>query len=99
MPTTERLTSLRLNANSVQCVALFASGLQPSDAPTAEMVARTINRTVRQFGTAGCTGRMAQEFGEHPDMAARRMRWVRQLAQMTDPYVTPRREAGDGRDL
>ena len=63
------------------------------------MVARTINRMVRQFGTAGCTGRMAQEFGEHPDMAARRMRWVRQLAQMADPYVTPRQEAGDGRDL
>jgi hypothetical protein len=29
---------------------------------------------------------MAQEFGDHPEVAARRMRWVRQLtAQATDP--------------
>lgn len=100
MPTSEGLTLLRLvDVNSVRCDALFASGLQPSDAPTAEMVARAINRTLRQFGTSGCTGRIAQEFGDHPDTAARWMRWVLQLAQVTDPDVTPRREAGDGRDL
>lgn len=29
----------------------------------------------------GCAGRMAQEFGDHPDAAASRMSWVRQLAQ------------------
>jgi len=84
MPTTEGLTLLRQDVNSVRCDALFASGLQPSDAPTAEMVARAINRMVRQFGTGGCTGRMAQEFGDHPDMAAKRMRWVRQLVQVAD---------------
>ena len=54
-------------------------GLQPSDAPTAGMVAAAITRAVRQFGAGGCAGRMAQEFGDHPDAAARRMRWVRQL--------------------
>lgn len=32
-----------------------------------------------------CVGRMAQEFGDHADMAAKRMRWVRQLtAQATN---------------
>ena len=28
---------------------------------------------------ADSAGRMAQDFGDHPDAAARRMRWVRQL--------------------
>jgi hypothetical protein len=64
------------------CEALFASALQPSDSPTAEMVAEAISSTVRQFGVRGCAGRMAQEFGDHPDAAASRMRWVRQLAHV-----------------
>jgi hypothetical protein len=64
-------------------VALFASGLQPSDAPTAAMAAEAITATVRRFGIHGCLSRMAQEFGDHPDAAAERMRWVCQLtAQM-----------------
>lgn len=70
----------RLNVNDARCEALFASGLQRSDAPTAEMVAEVIGRTVRQFGIRGCASRMAQEFGDHPEAAAERMRWVRQLA-------------------
>jgi hypothetical protein len=43
------------------------------------MVATAISRAVQQFGVGGCVGRMAQEFGDHPDAAASRMRWVRQL--------------------
>jgi hypothetical protein len=66
----------RLNLN----VALFASGLQRSDALTAEAVAEAISRTVRQFGVSGCVRLMAQEFGDHPEAARDRMRWVRQLA-------------------
>ena len=62
--------------------ALFASALQPSDSPTAEMVAEAISSSVRQFGVGGCVGRMAHEFGDHPDAAANRMRWVRQLAHV-----------------
>jgi hypothetical protein len=60
--------------------ALFASRLQPSDAPTAGMVATAIEDALQQFGVRGCAGRMAQEFGDHPDAAARRMRWVHDLA-------------------
>jgi hypothetical protein len=62
------------------CEALFASGLQPSDTPTAEAVAEAITVAIRQFGIRGCAGRMAREFGDHPDAAAERMRWVRRLA-------------------
>jgi len=83
MPRTTQLAMTR--PNEARCEALFASGLQPSDAPTAEMVAAAITRTVRQFGTGGCAGRMAQEFGDHPEAAARRMRWVRQLVQAAAP--------------
>ena len=63
-----------------RCEALFASGLQRSDAPTAEMVAEAIKGSMRRFGIDGCASRMAQEFGDHPDAAAERMRWIRQLA-------------------
>ena len=40
----------------------------------------SISRAVRRFGARCCVSRMAQEFGDHPEMAADRMRWVRQLA-------------------
>ena len=80
MPATTQLAMARPNVNDARCAALFASVLQPSDVPTAEMAGRAINCTVRQFGIGGCAGRMAREFGDHPDAAAQRMRWVRQLA-------------------
>ena len=79
MPTATQITVTQLDVNGARCQALFSSGLQPSDAPTAGMVAIAISRAVQQFGIGGCAGRMAQEFGDHPDAAARRMRWVRQL--------------------
>jgi hypothetical protein len=69
-----------LNVDDAWCEALFASALQRSAAPTAESVAAAISRAVRRFGTRGCVSRMAQEFGDHPQAAAERMRWVRQLA-------------------
>ena len=43
------------------------------------MVAEAVRVTVRQFGAGGCASRMAQEFGDHPEVAAERMRWVRSL--------------------
>jgi hypothetical protein len=61
----------RLNVGGADHGALFASWLQPSEAPTAERVAEAINWAVRRFGTGGCIGRMAQEFGDHPEAAAR----------------------------
>jgi hypothetical protein len=79
MPTATQITVTRLDLAGARCPALFCSGLQPSDAPDAGMVVTAISRAVRQFGIGGCAGRMAQEFGDHPDAAAGRMRWVRQL--------------------
>ena len=72
-----------LDVSDTWCEALFASWLQPSDAPTAQTVAEAITFAMGHFGIRGCVGRMAQEFGDHPDAAAERMRWVRQLAAET----------------
>jgi hypothetical protein len=79
MPTATQITVTQPDTTGARSPALFCSGLQPSDTPTASMVATAISRAVQQFGVGGCAGRMAQEFGDHPDAAARRMRWVRQL--------------------
>ena len=79
MPTATQITLTPLDQNGVRCQALFSSTLQTSDTPTADMVATAISRAVQQFGIGGCAGQMAQEFGDHPDAAATRMRWVRQL--------------------
>jgi hypothetical protein len=85
----------RLNVNDVRCVALFASELQRSDAPGPEALAEVIRRTVRRFGIAGCASRMAQEFGDHPDAAAHRMRWIRQLSDEPPvPAVSATRARG-----
>ena len=76
-------TPARQTITSARRAALFASELQRSDAPTAAMAAQAITATVRRFGIHGCLSRMAQEFGDHPDAAAARMRWICQLtAQM-----------------
>lgn len=80
----------RLNVNDGRCEALFASGLQRSDAPTAETVAAVISRTVRQLGIGGCASRMAQEFGDHPEAARDRMRWARRLVSEVPACSAPR---------
>jgi hypothetical protein len=54
MPTTKQLAVTRLNINNARCLALFASELQLSDAPTAEIVAQAINRAIRRLGVLGC---------------------------------------------
>jgi hypothetical protein len=97
MPTTTQIAPTQLDMNAARCPALFCSGLQPSDAPTADMVATAISCAMQQLGLGGCVGRMAQEFGDHPDAAARRMRWIRQLIDQKPAARRP--EAGHERDL
>jgi hypothetical protein len=91
MPTATQITLTQRDMTSARCQALFASALQPSDGPTAGMVATAISRAVAQFGIGGCADRMAQEFGDHPDVAAARMRWVRHL--IAQRPATQRQEA------
>jgi hypothetical protein len=63
----------------MQAEALFVSHLQTSDTTDPETVDRVVTGLLQRDGTAGCAARMAYEFGEHPDTAAQRMRWARQV--------------------
>jgi hypothetical protein len=94
----------RKHVNEAVSEALFASSLQPSDTLTAETVADALATTVRRLGSAGCSSHMAEEFGNHPEEAADRMRWVRQLTDdlcscMYLPAAPPITTATAGTDL
>ena len=83
--------------------ALFASPLQPSDKPTAETVSEAIGSTLRRLGAAGCTSHTAEEFGNHPEEAAERMRWVRGISDrcccLNLPTAPPKTTASAGTDF
>ena len=81
----------RLNVENARCTALFASGLSQSDGPTADELTSWIRAAVRRFGVAGCVSRMAQEFGDHPEEAACRMRWIRELICTPSAAASTRR--------
>jgi hypothetical protein len=65
---------------SADADALFVSALQRSDAPTAGQIRRAIAAAIGAFGCVGCAERVAQEFGDHPETAAARMRWALSVA-------------------
>jgi hypothetical protein len=68
----------RLSATDVRCV-IFASELQQSDSPSADMVAAAVSSVLAELGLVGCRCRMAQEFGDHPEAAGERMQWAGEL--------------------
>jgi hypothetical protein len=57
--------------------ALFASALQRSDEVNVSQIRRAVTGAIAGYGAAGCAARVAQEFGDHPETAAARMRWAR----------------------
>jgi hypothetical protein len=69
-----------LSISEVRADALFVSSLQRSDRPSTGQVRQAVAAAVRQFGGRGCIGLVAQEFGEHPDLAVARMRWALRVA-------------------
>jgi hypothetical protein len=77
----------RLNVTDARCEALFVSGLQRSEAPSAAEVTAAISRAVLRYGVGGCAARMAQDFGDHPEAAVDRMRWVRRVVR--EVFVVP----------
>jgi hypothetical protein len=73
---------------TVQAQALFASCLQPSEHATPTEVVRAIRASLRgHHGAAGCAAVVATEYGDHPDVAAARMRWA--LAAVTATAAAP----------
>jgi hypothetical protein len=69
--------------DSARCAALFVSVQQRSDLIRGEAVREAINRAISEFGVNGCTARVAEEFGDHPDTAVARMRFVRAVIEQT----------------
>jgi hypothetical protein len=78
----------------LQADALFASALQRSDELSLSQIRRAVAAALHGYGAAGCAGRVAQEFGDHPEAAAVRMRWARTAVaalerQSSGPGVRP----------
>ena len=81
---------------SVRADAVFVSGLQRCDEPTEGQVRQAVAAAVQAFGWSGCAGRVAQEFGDHPETAVIRMRWALGLAR--EAFADPPPETGPGPD-
>jgi hypothetical protein len=82
-----------LSASAVRADAVFASGLQHRDEPSAGQVRQAVAAAIWAFGCPGCAGRVAQEFGDHPETAVIRMRWARSVVReaFADPAPGPAR--------
>lgn len=80
-----RPVTTQLSVSVARTNALFVSALQRSEDPSPAQVRQAVTTSVRRYGFRGCAGRVAQEFGDHPDLAAARMRWVRGLIAVAFP--------------
>jgi hypothetical protein len=85
-----QLTMYEPSTSAVWADALFVSVLQGSDKPDAGQVRDAIAAVVHAYGGGGCAQRVAQEFGDHPETAAVRMRWARAVADEAFPRAGSR---------
>lgn len=69
--------------------ALFVSDLQPSDRPGEQAVRDAVTAMILRHGSDGCAAGVAAEFGDHPEVAVRRMCWVK--STIRDGLTAPRR--------
>ena len=76
--------------------AVFVSGLQRHDELSTGHVRQAVGAAIQAFGYSGCAGRVAQEFGDHPETAVIRMRWARGVAG--EAFADPPPEPGPGTD-
>jgi hypothetical protein len=79
--------------------ALFASALQRSDVLSRSKIRQAIAAALDGFGAVGCAGRVAQEFGDHPETAAARMHWASEMVAALGGQPVPgiwRIAAADG---
>jgi hypothetical protein len=81
-----------LGVGAVRADAVFVSGLQRADEPTVGQVRQAVAAAIRAFGSSGCAGRVAQEFGDHPEAAVIRMRWAGRVAR--EAFADPAPEQG-----
>jgi hypothetical protein len=81
-----------LGVGAVRADAVFVSGLQRSEEPNVGQVRQAVAAAIRAFGSSGCAGRVAQEFGDHPETAVIRMRWARRVTR--EAFADPAPEQG-----
>ena len=83
---------------AIQTDALFASPLQRSDEHTAGELRLAIAAALDAHGDTGCAERVAQEFGDHPEIAVVRMRWARAMVAGLEgpPVLRTRRMVAAG---
>jgi hypothetical protein len=79
------MSSVPRDFSAVRADALFASALQRTDRPSPGQVRQAIAVAVARYGDSGCAARVAQAFGEHPEMAVTRMRWARTMVARDVP--------------
>ncbi len=62
--------------------ALFTSPLATGSRPPRAVVDEEIRHAVRaHHGVRGCAADVAGEYGDHPEVAAPRMRWARHVVE------------------
>ena len=83
---------------NVRADAVFVSGLQRCDELSAGEVRQAVAATIEAFGCSGCAGRVAQEFGDHPETAVIRMRWARRVAGEAFADPPPEQRPAGGAD-
>ncbi|HEX6452335.1 MAG TPA: hypothetical protein VF060_23100 [Trebonia sp.] len=83
-----------LSTGAVQADAVFASGLQRCGQYSPGQVRQAAVAAVGAYGCPGCAGRVAQEFGDHPETAVIRMRWARAVAR--EAFAEPGPGPGSG---
>ena len=67
---------------AARAAALFVSGLSATRRPTRAEVEASIKRALRTHGgTRGCAADVAAAYGDHPELAAPRMRWARSVVE------------------
>ncbi|TWJ21526.1 hypothetical protein [Micromonospora endolithica] len=91
--------SIRLE--TIRAEALFVSDLQCSQPIRAGEVRCAVASTLRRYRVGGCAARLASEFGDHPEIAVRRMAWalaaVRAVYPTAPPATAPSRTGSPGR--
>ena len=73
------------SVRAIQADALFVSALQRGDELNASQIWQAVAVALIAHGDAGCAGRVAQEFGDHPETATVRMRWARAAVAILKP--------------
>ncbi|MFF0173318.1 hypothetical protein [Micromonospora profundi] len=74
---------------TIRAEALFVSDLQCSQPIRPGEVRCVVASTLRRYRVGGCAARLASEFGDHPEIAVRRMAWALAAVRAVYPTAPP----------